>query len=646
MSQQSLEQENARLRNVCTSLEDENKRLRQQLCEMKRKETVAGDGDSASFRERYAVKILDALPDMLTVFDMNETCIDVVSNEMTNHVGPCVSELRGTRMKDKLSDEAYANVHNNFEKVKATGKSSVAYHELDVDGEHRYFENRIFPLDGEYALVMCRDISDRVEAERKRSMFRKALDTVSDGVVGVSADGKLIYANKPIREMYGIDGFLKNDDASRVKAMWREHSFDECVRQIQEQGGITTFQFKEQDKITGQVTHHHVTAFVMQDDEQASYWFFSKDITEVIKSRDKYRELNRLLDAVLNNVPVYLFVKDTGNDFRYIYWNKAFAEFSKIPADQVLGKTDFEVFPNREDAKHFREDDMKLVAIGETINKQESYINGEGEARVVQTLKTLVYREGGSPLLVGVSWDMTDMNTVEQELVKARIKAEQSDRLKSAFLANMSHEIRTPLNSIVGFSSLMATAPTGAERTRFAGIIRENADILLRLINDVLDIAKIEAGTLEYVRRPINLRKIWFSIFDTYCNRMPQGVQMKLEVPPTELIISEDRSRLLQVIGNLVTNAIKFTRQGNITVGYTLEKQRAHCFVKDTGIGIAADKIDQVFERFVKVNTFSQGTGLGLSICKMLVQKWDGNIWVESEEGKGSVFHFTIPLHR
>ena len=646
MSQQTLAQEVERLRKACASLEEENKRLKQQLDEMNRKETVAVDGDSASFRERYAIKVLDALPDMLTVFDMDETCIDVVSNESTNHVGPPVSELRGTKMKDNLTEEAYFNVHNNFEKVKATGKSSVAYHELDVHGEHHYFENRIFPLDDKYALVMCRDISDRVEAERKRSMFRKALDTVSDGVVGVSADGKLIYANKPIRVMYGIEGFLKDDDTSQVKAMWKEHTFDESVRKIQEQGGITTFQFKQQDIHTGQTTHHHVTAFEMQDDEQASYWFFSKDITEVIKSRDKYRELNRLLDAILNNVPVYLFVKDTGNDFRYIYWNKAFAEYSKIPADQVLGKTDFEVFPNIEDAKHFREDDMKLVAIGDTINKQESYVNGDGEARVVQTLKTLVYREGGSPLLVGVSWDMTDMNTIEQELVKARIKAEQSDRLKSAFLANMSHEIRTPLNSIVGFSSLMTTAPDDVERTRFAGIIKENADILLRLINDVLDIAKIEAGTLEYVRRPINLRKIWISIFETYCNRMPQGVQMILEVPPAELIISEDRSRLLQVIGNLVTNAIKFTWQGTITVGYSLEKHRAHCYVKDTGIGIAADKIDQVFDRFVKCNVFSQGTGLGLSICKMLVQKWDGEIWVESEEGKGSVFHFTIPLHR
>ena len=121
---------------------------------------------------------------------------------------------------------------------------------------------------------------------------------------------------------------------------------------------------------------------------------------------------------------------------------------------------------------------------------------------------------------------------------------------------------------------------------------------------------------------------------------------MKLEVPPTELIISEDRSRLLQVIGNLVTNAIKFTHQGSITVGYTQEKQCAHCFVKDTGVGIAAEKIEQIFDRFVKLNIFAQGTGLGLSICKMLVQKWDGKIWVEPEVGKGSTFHFTIPLHR
>ena len=254
--------------------------------------------------------------------------------------------------------------------------------------------------------------------------------------------------------------------------------------------------------------------------------------------------------------------------------------------------------------------------------------------------------DGKPNMVVGTSTCIDLRKEMEKELLVARNRAEESDRIKSAFLANMSHEIRTPLNSIVGFSSLMATAQTNADRKRFASIIKENADILLRLINDVLDIAKIEAGTLEYVRRPINLRKVWFSIFDTYCNRVPQGVELKLEVPPTELIISEDRSRLLQVIGNLVTNAIKFTHQGSITVGYTMEKQCAHCFVKDTGVGIAAEKIEQIFDRFVKLNIFAQGTGLGLSICKMLVQKWDGKIWVESEVGKGSTFHFTIPLHR
>ena len=646
MSPQSLEQEIERLKKACASLENENKRLKQQLREMKHAEASVGAVDGASFRERYAIKVLDALPDMLTVFDMEETCIDIVSNASTNHVGPSVSELRGTKMKDNLPADAYYNIHNNLEKVKATGKSSVSYHELNVHGEHRYFENRIFPLDDNYALVMCRDVSDRAEIERKRSMFRKALDTVSDGVVGVRADGKLIYANKQIKTMYGIEDFLKNDDVSQMQAMWKENSFQECVQRIQEQGGITTFQFKLQDERTGEITFHHVTAFVMQDDEQASYWFFSKDITEVIKSRDKYREVNRLLDAILNNVPVYLYVKDTGNDFRYIYWNKAFAEFSKIPASHVLGKTDFEVFPNVEDAKHFREDDLKLMEVGDNINKQESYVNAEGETRVVQTLKTLVYREGGSPLLVGVSLDMTDMTNIEQELVKARIKAEQSDRLKSAFLANMSHEIRTPLNAIVGFSQMLCHNDVPEqEKNEMMKIVEENNELLLQLISDILDLSKLEAGTLEFVEKDVDVNNICKAVAASIEMKVKDGVKVKVECQKEECHIMSDPNRLKQVLINFASNAAKFTNRGHIIVGYHFSKKdRIRFFVEDTGIGIPEDMKAKIFERFVKLNSFVQGTGLGLQISKEIVQRLGGVVGVESEPGEGSMFWFDIPV--
>lgn len=177
---------------------------------------------------------------------------------------------------------------------------------------------------------------------------------------------------------------------------------------------------------------HQVSSFLTHENEQELIWFFTQDITDVIKKRDELRELNQLLDGILNNIPVYLFVKDPADEFKYLYWNKAFAEHSGIPASKAIGHTDYEIFQS-EEAEKFRKDDLELLRTHQRIDIQETYLTANGEARIVQTLKALVPMEDREPLLIGISWDTTNLQNIEQELIKARIKAEQSDRLKSAF---------------------------------------------------------------------------------------------------------------------------------------------------------------------------------------------------------------------
>lgn len=177
---------------------------------------------------------------------------------------------------------------------------------------------------------------------------------------------------------------------------------------------------------------HQVSSFLTHENEQELIWFFTQDITDVIKKRDELRELNQLLDGILNNIPVYLFVKDPADEFKYLYWNKAFAEHSGIPASKAIGHTDYEIFQS-EEAEKFRKDDLELLRTHKRIDIQETYLTANGEARIVQTLKALVPMEDREPLLIGISWDTTNLQNIEQELIKARIKAEQSDRLKSAF---------------------------------------------------------------------------------------------------------------------------------------------------------------------------------------------------------------------
>ena len=233
---------------------------------------------------------------------------------------------------------------------------------------------------------------------------------------------------------------------------------------------------------------------------------------------------------------------------------------------------------------------------------------------------------------------------VRQE-IREREKAEEANRLKSAFLANMSHEIRTPLNAIVGFSTLLANEENLEERQEFIKIIENNNELLLQLINDILDLSKIEAGTLEFIYSDVDVNSLLTEIEQSsrIRNRHPE-IQISFEERLPQCIIHTERNRLTQVINNLLTNSMKFTTRGSIRFGYRQEGNRLRFYVKDTGCGIPADKIDSVFGRFVKLNNFQQGTGLGLSICKTIVEKLGGEIGVESKEGVGTLFWFTIKV--
>lgn len=626
-----LEQELERLRN-------ENHRLKEELTSLKEKET------NQSFKEKYAVRILESLPDMLTVFNHEGIGIGVVSSEETNHVGVPNSAFAGMHMRDMIPEEAYHNVYNNLQKVIATGKGSTAHHELDVNGAHHYYENRIFPLDEEYVLIMCRDISERVVTQKNLEVFKRVLDKVSDSILAASTDGTLVYANKQFIEEYGVKGELGVQKVYDLPvSLHTKEIFEKRVQEIRDNGGNMGYhaRYTRVGEVKERV--HQVSTFIMEDGQEEIVWFFTQDITDVIKNRDELRELNYLLDAILNNIPVYMFVKDPEDDFRYLYWNKALANHSKIPASRALGRTDFEIFPERSDAEKFHQDDLELMRTGERLEMQETYVTAAGETRIVQTLKTHIPLVGRVPLIIGISWDITNVQNIEQELIQARIKAEQSDRLKSAFLANMSHEIRTPLNAIVGFSRLMTTTDNREDEKLYSEIINQNSDVLLQLINDILDLSKIEAGTFEYIKQPMDLGEMCRNVYEIHKGRVQEGVTLTLDNENDSLMINEDKNRILQLITNLITNAIKFTYEGEIHFGFKLKKDYIDFYVKDTGIGISEEKLSHIFGRFVKLNSFVQGTGLGLAICQMIVEKMGGAITVESELHEGSTFRFTIP---
>ena len=247
--------------------------------------------------------------------------------------------------------------------------------------------------------------------------------------------------------------------------------------------------------------------------------------------------------------------------------------------------------------------------------------------------------------LISINYDITDLKQIEEMLVNERDRAEASDRLKSAFLANMSHEIRTPLNAIVGFSSLLASAENVVEKELYNSLISHNNELLLNLINDIIDLSKIEAGYLELHQNWFNLTELLDECVAEYARLLPSGVELLTSYPEHDALVELDKLRIKQVLNNFLSNALKNTIRGYVEVFYEIDKHCVRIGVKDTGRGIPQNMLEKIFERFEKVDSFAQGVGLGLSICKSIVDKMNGRIQVYSQLGLGTTFIAELPCH-
>ena len=253
--------------------------------------------------------------------------------------------------------------------------------------------------------------------------------------------------------------------------------------------------------------------------------------------------------------------------------------------------------------------------------------------------------DGKPTRIVGTSARIDERKAMEKALIEARNRAEESDRLKSAFIANMSHEIRTPLNAIVGFTSILPDVQDAQERQTLLDLIHENTQKLLRIVDDVVNISKVEAGKEELVLTAFDLPITLNELADQYRPNLKPGVQMELAFASTSQIIMTDHNRFLEIMKHLLSNATKFTNQGTVTIGFDPPMEsRIRIFVHDTGIGIAQEHQERIFERFFKVDEFVPGAGLGLSICRTMAYSLGGSIGVESQPGTGSLFWFEIPI--
>lgn len=491
-------------------------------------------------------------------------------------------------------------------------------------------------------------IQNITDIQRKRNdinTLTHAINNAKESVYAARRDGTLIFANRQFRLNHRI---AEQADLSQIRVfdvvgdMTCIEDWEERYRSIREGQTLNflAYQPLKHDKNT--LAFEGTMYSVTTDDGEETFWSFTHDISERIRYESQIKRFNRIMDTTMENIPAGIVVKDIENDFRYIYRNRE-SYNRDISSENAIGMNDFDYYPP-EMAQQKRKEDMEIAATGKGMHWIMEGKDKNGNLLILDKQKIMVESEDFSPIIVSIEWDITQLELMRRELIESKEKAETSDKLKSAFLANMSHEIRTPLNAIVGFSRIISESDNAEERREYYEIVDANNERLLQLINEILDLSKIESGIVEFTYGPVRLHTLCKEIHDAHVFRCPQGVELRFDSPDEALSIHSDKNRIFQVFSNLIGNAFKFTTEGSVSYGYKQEGERVVFYIKDTGLGIEPEKLGRVFQRFAKLNNFAQGTGLGLSICKTIIERLGGEIAVSSEVGTGTTFTFWLPL--
>ena len=388
-----------------------------------------------------------------------------------------------------------------------------------------------------------------------------------------------------------------------------------------------------------------VTTLYNSEHQPINYLLINADKTETTVAYNKIQEFEEFFELVGDYAKVGYahFNILSGHGYAQKSWYRNVGEADEAPLSDIFGTY-----------RHFHPDDRTLLirflddarkGLTTKLSKEMRVLREDGTYTWTH-VNLLVKKYAPQDRIIeiiSINYDITELKRTEEMLVKARDKAEASDRLKSAFLANMSHEIRTPLNAIVGFSSLLTSTESAAEKELYNSLIGHNNKLLLNLINDVIDLSKIESGYLELRPDWVNLTELLDESVAEYVHQVPSGVELLTNYPAHDSLVELDSLRIKQILSNFLSNALKNTTTGHVEVFYEVDHQSVRIGVKDTGRGIPQNMLEKIFERFEKLDSFAQGAGLGLSICKLIVEKMNGRVLVDSQLGIGTTFVIELP---
>ena len=524
-------------------------------------------------------------------------------------------------------------------------RSKVCFQETDEDG------NEIV-----YGISEVQDGPDMASAYQALQYSERLLSNIFKylpiGIELYDMDGVLVDLNDKELEMFHIE---KKEDVLGIN-IFDNPIFPKEMKERLKKNEDADFTFRYDFSKVGSYYQNtqkqgtidlmtKVTTLYNSEHQPINYLLINADKTETTVAYNKIQEFEEFFELVGDYAKVGYahFNILSGHGYAQKSWYRNVGEADETPLSGIFGTY-----------RHFHPDDRALLirflddarkGLTTKLSKEMRVLREDGTYTWTH-VNLLVKKYAPQDRIIeiiSINYDITELKRTEEMLVKARDKAEASDRLKSAFLANMSHEIRTPLNAIVGFSSLLTSTENAAEKELYNSLIGHNNKLLLNLINDVIDLSKIESGYLELRPDWVNLTELLDESVAEYVHQVPSGVELLTNYPAHDSLVELDKLRIKQILNNFLSNALKNTTTGHVEVFYEVDHQSVRIGVKDTGRGIPQNMLEKIFERFEKLDSFAQGAGLGLPICKLIVEKMNGRILVDSQLGIGTTFIIELP---
>ena len=524
-------------------------------------------------------------------------------------------------------------------------RSKVCFQETDEDG------NEII-----YGISEVQDGPDMASAYQALQYSERLLSNIFKylpiGIELYDMDGVLVDLNDKELEMFHIE---KKEDVLGIN-IFDNPIFPKEMKERLKKNEDADFTFRYDFSKVGSYYQNtqkqgtidlmtKVTTLYNSEHQPINYLLINADKTETTVAYNKIQEFEEFFELVGDYAKVGYahFNILSGHGYAQKSWYRNVGEADETPLSGIFGTY-----------RHFHPDDRALLirflddarkGLTTKLSKEMRVLREDGTYTWTH-VNLLVKKYAPQDRIIeiiSINYDITELKRTEEMLVKARDKAEASDRLKSAFLANMSHEIRTPLNAIVGFSSLLTSTESAAEKELYNSLIGHNNKLLLNLINDVIDLSKIESGYLELRPDWVNLTELLDESVAEYVHQVPSGVELLTNYPAHDSLVELDKLRIKQILSNFLSNALKNTTTGHVEVFYEVDHQSVRIGVKDTGRGIPQNMLEKIFERFEKLDSFAQGAGLGLPICKLIVEKMNGRILVDSQLGIGTTFIIELP---